>query len=608
MPTLINDPNINFDHVRQVNFNRQVNKFLNTDLLGLSGPIQVSSGVLYGYTQSYDFGNQDLTNCGDGYFNNDDSVSESKVVIDNDLNGTAATNCQVKLNSVGDSFGAVGTQSNSDFLVYAYGAANSSMYFSASTGSIYPLSSGTVSWGTSGQKWGTAYFTNMYLNNDSTATFFELTSGSTTCRFESFGTAAYSGFGTTTAHNLIIFTSGAGGGSLWLDTSKNVYPHNTGTSLGTLAAPWENIRGNNWNPEGGQLNFGGSAAGASVLEIGNSSSAGQVTAIDLNFGTSSAVDYNYRILNGADEQLSFTQRTGATILQLNSAFSYFSNQLSVGTTTNIDSNIELCVDGSTIGYPLLLQQYGNSNLNILARGSRGTEGTPTAVQSGDSLTTWDTRGYNGSAFSGTQALWKFSASQTWTGSANGTQFSIGVTPNDSTSIATALVVGNDGDMTLGGTEKTGTYDIYAANFYQNSSIGNLTKTKKVTIGYNGSGADFEFTAAADTTEQNLSLTNLLPAFAQLVSAIIVSTENISVGITSLNLALGTTSSGEEIITAGDNDTLNDILESSGSVPIVATTATLRNIYLQGNIVGANWSTLSAGQWYVNLTYTDNAGI
>jgi hypothetical protein len=44
------------------------------------------------------------------------------------------------------------------------------------------------------------------------------------------------------------------------------------------------------------------------------------------------------------------------------------------------------------------------------------------------------------------------------------------------------------------------------------------------------------------------------------------------------------------------------------VPIVASSASLRNVFLQGNITGANWSTLSGGQWKVYLNYTDTAAL
>ena len=84
------------------------------------------------------------------------------------------------------------------------------------------------------------------------------------------------------------------------------------------------------------------------------------------------------------------------------------------------------------------------------------------------------------------------------------------------------------------------------------------------------------------------------------------TETVAGGtISDLNLALGTTSSGEELITASSNKTLNDIDENSPSITTIASATT---VYIQGNITGGNWDTMTAGQHKLYVTYIDNGSL
>jgi hypothetical protein len=65
MATLDFSPETRYDWSKQIGFNYQVNKFINTDLLSLTGPLQVSSSTLFGSSQAYDFNGQDVDNFGD---------------------------------------------------------------------------------------------------------------------------------------------------------------------------------------------------------------------------------------------------------------------------------------------------------------------------------------------------------------------------------------------------------------------------------------------------------------------------------------------------------------------------------------------------------------
>lgn len=75
--------------------------------------------------------------------------------------------------------------------------------------------------------------------------------------------------------------------------------------------------------------------------------------------------------------------------------------------------------------------------------ARGTKTSPTAIQDDDVLGKVAFRGHDGSAFSGTQGNLLAVAAGNWTGSNHGTDLLLQVTPQDSTTIATAIYIHND---------------------------------------------------------------------------------------------------------------------------------------------------------------------
>lgn len=84
---------------------------------------------------------------------------------------------------------------------------------------------------------------------------------------------------------------------------------------------------------------------------------------------------------------------------------------------------------------------------LFAAKARGTIASPTATQSGDQLAIFAGGGY-GTAWNEFAGLMGIFASQTWTGSANGIEYRWGVTPNGSITRAYAMVLGNDGALTV----------------------------------------------------------------------------------------------------------------------------------------------------------------
>jgi hypothetical protein len=75
--------------------------------------------------------------------------------------------------------------------------------------------------------------------------------------------------------------------------------------------------------------------------------------------------------------------------------------------------------------------------------AHGSLAVPTATQGGDDLYAFTCGGHSGAAWVSSKVAMKFQASQTWTGSAQGTQILIAVTPNNSTTRADAFTFQND---------------------------------------------------------------------------------------------------------------------------------------------------------------------
>jgi len=80
---------------------------------------------------------------------------------------------------------------------------------------------------------------------------------------------------------------------------------------------------------------------------------------------------------------------------------------------------------------------------LVARRARGTQASPSAVNSGDVLFTFQARGY-GTSFPVAGGAIVFVASQTWTGSANGAETHFQITTNGTTAFADAWYMLNDG--------------------------------------------------------------------------------------------------------------------------------------------------------------------
>ncbi len=140
-----------------------------------------------------------------------------------------------------------------------------------------------------------------------------------------------------------------------------------------------------------------------------------------------------------------------------------------------------------------------------------------------------------------------------------------------------------------------------------SSVSSL-KTVRKTIGFPGATTtDYKFTSAANTTEQVITLKNIIPAKARIVDIYLV-TDREFVGATSLSVDVGSASGGDQYISAAD------IVAKDAVLPVVAAgsfvtdpSASVLHIYINAT-PGANWSLHTEGQLSVYITYIDVTGL
>jgi hypothetical protein len=137
---------------------------------------------------------------------------------------------------------------------------------------------------------------------------------------------------------------------------------------------------------------------------------------------------------------------------------------------------------------------------------------------------------------------------------------------------------------------------------EKAASGKLVKT--IDVDDDASTADYQLDDDAENqTEQVITLTSAIPAYAEVISVQVRCTESVTGG-TAMSIDVGTSSGGGEILAAANPDTANDILTAAVTTSsLVAATNAARSIYVNFT-PGANWSTLDAGMWAVMVTYID----
>ena len=119
---------------------------------------------------------------------------------------------------------------------------------------------------------------------------------------------------------------------------------------------------------------------------------------------------------------------------------------------SINGTASISIVNPTAALNLLMDTYVDSagGVTLAGRKARGALGAETAVQSGDTLMTFDGRGYGSTAFSTGRASMQFIASQIWTDANQGAQIRFDTTPNNSAAKETALTIHNDKRLQIEG--------------------------------------------------------------------------------------------------------------------------------------------------------------
>lgn len=123
-----------------------------------------------------------------------------------------------------------------------------------------------------------------------------------------------------------------------------------------------------------------------------------------------------------------------------------------------------------------------------------------------------------------------------------------------------------------------------------------------------SSDDYQFDDdAANTTEQVITISKAIPAYAELVSCQLRCIETVT-GSATMSIDVGTSSGGDEILAAANTDSANDInTTAAGSAPELGATNAARSVYVNAT-PGVNWNTLNAGRWAIMLTYIDYGAV
>jgi hypothetical protein len=164
------------------------------------------------------------------------------------------------------------------------------------------------------------------------------------------------------------------------------------------------------------------------------------------------------------------------------------------------------------------------------------------------------------------------------------------------------------ESTVTGTVWNNNYSTYTNSFIFPSNIPMAPsyKTVKYLIGYPGAtGTDFNWTSAANTTQQNLDLGYAVPSNARVVAIEIKCTQSVAGGITGFTIGAGNASAGSQYIAPANCNTANwiiDIIDATKPAAVSMTASAATHIWLAGVPTGANWSTMTAGKWSVYITY------
>jgi hypothetical protein len=127
-------------------------------------------------------------------------------------------------------------------------------------------------------------------------------------------------------------------------------------------------------------------------------------------------------------------------------------------------------------------------------------------------------------------------------------------------------------------------------------------TKEFIIGRNGvAGCDFNFTAPANNTQQNLNLGPIIFANCVITQIAIICTEAV-VGVADFNISVGNVSAGQQFIPVTSCAALNTIVQLA-AIPGLDW-STVNNVWLGGYPTSNTWAAMAEGKWRISVIYND----
>ena len=159
-------------------------------------------------------------------------------------------------------------------------------------------------------------------------------------------------------------------------------------------------------------------------------------------------------------------------------------------------------------------------------------------------------------------------------------------------------------------------EIAAGGYLYTSTLGVITteypsiRTSIYTINVDAADETDDYqldNTAVNKTEQVVTITGGVPAYAELVSVQLRCIEVVS-GSSTMSIDVGTSSGGGEINATYNADSANDITGTAAAAgPELQATNAARSVYVNFTPED-NWSTLTTGRWALMLTYIDYGAV